>query len=63
MSTRRALGIDIGGSGIKAAVVDTGRGVLIGERRRVVTPASLLPDEVLTATAELRRYLRSCLVI
>ena len=32
------LGIDIGGSGIKAGVVDVDQGCLIGERRRIPTP-------------------------
>lgn len=33
-----ALGVDIGGSGIKAAVVDTTKGELVTERLRVPTP-------------------------
>ncbi|MFW6097642.1 MAG: polyphosphate--glucose phosphotransferase [Chloroflexota bacterium] len=41
------LGVDVGGSGIKAALVDTKRGVFIGERNRLPTPSSLLPNEVM----------------
>lgn len=33
-----ALGIDIGGSGIKGAVVDTDKGELVSERLRIPTP-------------------------
>lgn len=51
MST--ALGIDIGGSGLKAALVDTTRGRLVSERLRVPTPRSLAPDDVLAAVAGL----------
>lgn len=46
------LGVDVGGSGIKAAFVDTERGVFVGERNRVPTPSSLLPDDVLQAIGE-----------
>ncbi|MCA9991002.1 MAG: ROK family protein [Ardenticatenaceae bacterium] len=47
------LGVDIGGSGIKAALVDTDRGELISERLRVPTPESLLVEDVLPAVADL----------
>lgn len=46
------LGVDVGGSGIKAALVDTERGVFVGERNRVPTPSSLLPDDVLQGIVE-----------
>lgn len=48
-----ALGLDIGGSGIKGALVDTASGELASERKRVPTPESMTPDEVLTAAVEL----------
>lgn len=41
-----AFGIDIGGSGIKAALVDTSTGALLTERRRVPTPQPATPDAV-----------------
>jgi len=47
------IGVDIGGSGIKGALVDTARGQLIGERQRVATPSSLSPKHVLAAVVEL----------
>ncbi len=41
-----ALGIDIGGSGIKGALVDTEHGVLLTERKRVLTPSPATPAAV-----------------
>lgn len=49
----KVLGVDIGGSGIKGALVDTAKGKLIGERHRLPTPESLLPDDVLATVGEL----------
>jgi polyphosphate glucokinase len=40
------LGIDIGGSGIKGAPVDTTQGGLLAERLRIPTPAPSTPDAV-----------------
>ena len=42
----RALGIDIGGSGIKAAPVDVTTGKLLAERQKIDTPRPALPDAV-----------------
>ncbi len=47
------IGVDVGGSGIKAAAVDVGTGELIGERLRVDTPEPSTPASVATAIAEL----------
>lgn len=47
------IGVDIGGSGIKAGIVNPRRGELIGERVRVETPQPAVPEAVVTATAEL----------
>ena len=41
---RLAIGIDVGGSGIKAAVVDVDTGRLISERLRVPTPVPSTPE-------------------
>jgi polyphosphate glucokinase len=41
-----ALGIDIGGSGIKAAPVDVTTGKLLADRQKVETPRPALPDPV-----------------
>ncbi|HRV54165.1 MAG: ROK family protein [Flavobacteriaceae bacterium] len=40
------LGIDIGGSGMKGAIVDTETGKLITERFRIPTPASRKPKDM-----------------
>ena len=50
---RGLIGVDIGGSGIKAGVVDSRRGVLIGERVRVPTPQPATPSAVVAAAAAL----------
>ncbi|HVA88094.1 MAG TPA: ROK family protein [Candidatus Saccharimonadales bacterium] len=43
----RAIGVDLGGSGIKAALVDTERGLLLTERIRVKTPRPARPSAVI----------------
>jgi polyphosphate glucokinase len=45
-SSGLAVGLDIGGSGIKAAVVDVSRGELVVDRVRLPTPDGGRPDEV-----------------
>lgn len=51
-----ALGIDVGGSGIKAAPVDVADGKLLAERFRLVTPAPSTPAAVMDVCAELARH-------
>jgi polyphosphate glucokinase len=41
-----AFGIDIGGTGIKAAPVDVAAGKLLAERKKIETPRPALPDAV-----------------
>jgi polyphosphate glucokinase len=41
-----AIGVDVGGSGIKAAVVDTVTGEMRSDRIRVATPSPSTPDKV-----------------
>ncbi|MCC2032206.1 polyphosphate--glucose phosphotransferase [Microbacterium allomyrinae] len=48
----RAVGVDIGGTGIKAGVVDLDRGELISDRVKVATPAGAQPPDVLAAVTE-----------
>lgn len=48
---RQAIGIDIGGSSIKAAVVDLTKGALVGERRSVPSPAMSAVSEMMDAMA------------
>ncbi|MBI4879020.1 MAG: ROK family protein [Planctomycetes bacterium] len=50
------LGIDIGGSGMKAAPVDTAAGKLTGELYRLETPDPAMPAAVAAALAELVRH-------
>ena len=40
------LGVDIGGSGIKGAIVDTATGLLVTDRFRIDTPQPATPDAV-----------------
>lgn len=47
------LGVDIGGSGIKGAIVDTATGKLVSERHRIKTPQPATPDAVAAVLAEL----------
>ena len=46
---KKAIGIDIGGTGIKAALVDIKRGELVSERIRVETPAGGEPEDIANA--------------
>jgi polyphosphate glucokinase len=48
----RAVGVDIGGTGIKAGVVDLERGELTSSRVKVATPPGAQPHDVLTAVRE-----------
>jgi polyphosphate glucokinase len=47
------LGIDIGGTGIKAAPVDTATGELTAERQKLETPHPATPDAVVEVVAQL----------
>lgn len=49
----RAIGVDIGGTGIKAALVDLKKGALSGDRHKVPTPEGGEPDAVVGATVDL----------
>lgn len=50
------LGIDIGGSGIKGALVDVETGQLLTERRRLPTPDKAKPNDVAEVVHELVSY-------
>lgn len=49
---RQALGVDVGGSGVKGAIVDLDTGQLVGERFRIETPQPATPEAVTRAVAE-----------
>jgi polyphosphate glucokinase len=50
--TTRAVGVDIGGTGIKAGIVDLAAGELISDRIKVATPPGAEPPDVLAAVTE-----------
>ena len=52
---RLAIGVDIGGSGIKAAAVDLDTGQLVSTRHRVPTPQPSAPAAVIDAIAKIVR--------
>ena len=54
----KVLGMDIGGSGIKAAIVDTKSGELISERYRIATPKPATPDAIAKVVQEIVEHIR-----
>ncbi len=54
----QVLGIDVGGSAIKGAVVDTATGYPVAEPIEVETPQPALPQTMIAAIAELVRSFR-----
>src|SRR6185436_14533796 len=54
----KALGIDIGGSALKGAPVDTKTGRLLAERLRVPTPDKITPQQMAKAIAEIAAHFR-----
>jgi polyphosphate glucokinase len=52
------LGVDIGGSGIKGALVDIDRGVLVSDRHRIATPQPAKPEAVAEVVAEVARHFK-----
>ncbi len=53
---RPLLGVDIGGSGIKGALVDPETGALLTERHRIETPPGAAPDDVAGVVTEIVRF-------
>ena len=49
----RILGVDIGGTGIKAAVVKTQTGELISEHKRIPTPQPATPENIAISLVQL----------
>ncbi len=56
-SGRIAIGVDVGGSGIKAAVVDVESGRFRSERIRVATPNPSTPEAVIAAIGRITKRL------
>jgi polyphosphate glucokinase len=49
----QAVGIDIGGTGIKGALVDTAKGVLLSDRTKLDTPRGGEPDDIVKTVVEI----------
>lgn len=52
----KALGIDIGGSGIKGALVDTQKGEMITDRYRIPTPRPATPEAVIATVNKIVQH-------
>ncbi|MDR2112273.1 MAG: ROK family protein [Candidatus Accumulibacter sp.] len=52
------LGIDVGGTGIKSAIVETATGELLSERHRFATPRPATPEAIAEALRGLLRHHR-----
>lgn len=55
---KEILGIDVGGSGIKGAIVNIKRGELVTERLRLITPTPPTPELIADAIIELVKKFR-----
>ena len=53
MSSTTAIGIDIGGTGIKGAVVDLSTGALLSDRVKLATPKGGSPRDIVETTRQL----------
>jgi polyphosphate glucokinase len=58
MKLKKILGIDIGGSGVKGAIVDTKKGQLITERYRIPTPQPSTPEAVAEVLKQITRHFK-----
>jgi polyphosphate glucokinase len=56
MNSKKILGIDIGGSGIKGAPIDLKTGKLLEERYRIPTPEPSSPEKVAKTIKDLVRH-------
>ncbi len=52
----QGFGIDVGGSGVKGAIVDLDTGQIVGERFRLETPQPATPEAVTRTVAEVVRH-------
>ena len=55
--SKKAIGIDIGGTGIKGALVSVKKGEIVGERIRVMTPEGGRPDDIARVVTDLVQQL------
>ena len=54
----KILGVDIGGSGIKGAIVNVDSGIMLTERHRIETPQPATPKAVAKVFAELTQHFK-----
>lgn len=59
VSSRRMIGIDVGGTGVKGGIVDLEVGDLVGERFRIPTPKPATPEAVATVISQIVEELQS----
>ncbi len=59
MTQGLSIGLDIGGTGIKAGIVNVHTGELVSERVKVATPAGAKPESVVAATQSLLSQLNA----
>ena len=57
MRQKLVLGLDIGGSGVKGAIVDIAKGKFVSERIRIPTPATHTPENILSTIDEIVKAL------
>lgn len=58
MKLKKILGIDIGGSGVKGAIVNTKKGKLITERYRIPTPQPATPEAVADEIRKIAKHFK-----
>ncbi len=58
MKKDEILGIDIGGSGIKGAVVDTATGELVTDRHRIETPQPATPEAIAEVIVQMAKHFK-----
>ena len=58
MKSNIVLGIDIGGSGIKGALVDVKKGTMTTERHRIPTPEESTPEAVVIIINEIAKHFK-----
>ena len=58
MKLKQILGIDIGGSGVKGAIVDTKKGQLLTERYRIPTPQPATPEAVAEVMNKITKHFK-----
>ncbi len=58
MKLKKILGIDIGGSGVKGAIVHTKKGSLVTDRFRIPTPQPATPEAVAGVIGEIAKHFK-----